>query len=51
VVVLAATWLYVRASGRTLRELSGESTPGLHAVQLRELSDEPSMAAASLSEA
>jgi uncharacterized membrane protein YfcA len=52
VVVLAATWLYVRASGRTLRELSGESTPPLHAAQLRELSDEPSMAAgASLSEA
>ena len=28
VVVLGSAWLYVRASGRTLRELSGEATPG-----------------------
>ena len=27
VVVLGSAWLYVRASGRTLRELSGEATP------------------------
>ena len=52
VVVLAAAWLYVRASGRTLRDLSGESIPALHSAQLREVSDEPAMAAAaSLSEA
>ena len=31
VVVLGSAWLYVRASGRTLRELSGEATPGTSA--------------------
>jgi uncharacterized membrane protein YfcA len=52
VAVLAAAWVYVRASGRTLRELSGESAEALYAARLRGQSDEPAMAAsASLSEA
>jgi uncharacterized membrane protein YfcA len=52
VLVLTAAWLYVRASGRTLREISGEA-PHPARVAPREHSDEPVMqtAAASLSEA
>ncbi len=34
VLVLGAAWLYVRASGRTLRELSGESNQQARAPQL-----------------
>ena len=34
VVVLLAAWLYVRSSGRTLREVSGESTASTAAPQL-----------------
>ena len=52
VVVLGATWLYVRASGRTLREISGEIP--VHSLQAshRELVEEPArQTAASLSEA
>ena len=49
VLVLGASWLYIRASGRTLREISGEST--LHGLTAREFSEEPAMPAGSLSEA
>jgi hypothetical protein len=51
VVVLGATWLAVRASGRTLREISGETARP--APAMREFADEPAMqtAAASMSEA
>ncbi|MFI5285063.1 MAG: sulfite exporter TauE/SafE family protein, partial [Candidatus Dormibacteria bacterium] len=34
VLVLGASWLYVRASGRTLREISGESNQPARAPQL-----------------
>jgi hypothetical protein len=49
--VLTAAWLYVRASGRTLREISGEA-PHPARVAPPEHSEEPAMqtAAASLSE-
>ena len=50
VVVLGAAWLYVRASGRTLRGISGEST--LHGLIARDFSEEPAMQpAGSLTEA
>jgi uncharacterized protein len=41
VVVLAGAWLYVRSSGRTLRELSGESTAAAsgHAIMALETAD------------
>ena len=49
VVVLGAAWLSVRASGRTLREISGEAGPGSKG---RDASEEPALqAAVSLSEA
>jgi len=49
VLVLGAAWLYVRASGRTLREISGENTVHLTG---REFAEEPAMQpAGSLSEA
>ncbi|MFZ0129117.1 MAG: sulfite exporter TauE/SafE family protein, partial [Candidatus Dormiibacterota bacterium] len=50
VLVLGAAWLYVRASGRTLRELSGESNQ--HGLTARDFSEEPAMQpAGSLTEA
>jgi hypothetical protein len=50
VLVLGAAWVYVRVSGRTLREISGETPPHAAWAHL-ESSEEPAMqAAASLSE-
>jgi uncharacterized protein len=52
VVVLGAAWLYVRASGRTLREISGETARPALTMSHRDFADEPAMqAAASMSEA
>ena len=44
-VVLAAAWLSVRVSGRTLREVSGETAPALGPAH-REYGDEPALQAA-----
>src|SRR5579863_4238563 len=50
VLVLAAAWAYVRASGRTLREISGETQ--MLAGKHRDFSEEPALqTAGSLSEA
>ena len=53
VVVLGAAWLYVRAGGRTLREISGEAPRQTLSMPLREFAEEPAMhtAGASMSEA
>ena len=53
VVVLGAAWLYVRAGGRTLREISGEAPRQTPSMPLREFAEEPAMhtAGASMSEA
>jgi uncharacterized membrane protein YfcA len=53
VLSLGTAWLFVRLSGRTLRELSGEATLQKLAVPLREFAEEPAMqtAGVSLSEA
>jgi uncharacterized membrane protein YfcA len=52
IVVLGAAWAWIRISGRTLREISGESPPPLQGAQLREDGDEPALhTAGALSEA
>ena len=53
VVVLGAAWLYVRAGGRTLREISGEAPRQTLSMPLREFAEEPAMhpTGASMSEA
>jgi Zn-dependent membrane protease YugP len=52
VVGLGTAWLYIRASGRTLREISGETTAQILAGAHRDFADEPALqTAGSLSEA
>jgi K+-transporting ATPase c subunit len=52
VVFLGAAWLYVRANGRTLREISGETASQMLTGPHRDVSDEPALqTAGSLSEA
>jgi uncharacterized protein len=52
VVLLGAAWLYIRASGRTLREISGETASQRLTGTHRDVSDEPALqTAGSLSEA
>jgi hypothetical protein len=43
VVVLGVAWLAVRASGRTLREISGETTRPALAAPHREFAEEPAL--------
>jgi hypothetical protein len=52
VVGLGTAWLYVRASGRTLREISGETAAQILAGTHRDFAEEPALqTAGSLSEA
>jgi len=46
VLVLGIAWAYVRASGRTLREISGEAPEHLPGPHAREFAEEPTLQAA-----